>query len=227
MKTEVDADLLGRNNQERAALAKLLEETAHVWESLRTLQRSRGSLKVLVASCLPGEGASTVAVATALGLCRNFREEVVLVDANLARPSLGSEAARVDEPGLVGALEGAAHLPSSLREVAGVPGLKLLGAGTAGGQHPGVFSAPGAEQAWSQLGEHPFTIIDGGALMPGTSSHPLLERVDAVVLVARARSTPKVRLEEASTLVESFGTHLLGVVLNRYSSDIPFSSNKR
>lgn len=126
--------------------------------------------------------------------------------------------------------------PPAWREARALP--VLLGVGTSDGSTasdpratsvPGVdYLAPGPGSDWSagrpvgsvlarldELGQtYDLVLIDGPAALPDAGALALAERVDAVVMVARALVTPRWKMRGALDRLAEADTPILGAVLN-------------
>ncbi len=70
-------------------------------------------------------------------------------------------------------------------------------------------------------------IIDAPPLIDHPESRILLEYVDGVVLVLRARSSESDAAQKTLRFLEEAGVPVLGSVLNRFKSDMPFGMGER
>ena len=165
---------------------------------------------ILVSSCRAGEGKTTISVNLAMSLAK-LGSRVLLIDADLRRPSvhraLGIEVA----PGLVHHLQGGRPWMESVR-FSVAEGLDVLPSG-------GDTSRAADLLAGSRMGlllrdaeaHYDFVIIDSPALFINAADATLLSRlVDGVVVVVRSRTTPRAL---AARLPEEV-PNLMGVVVN-------------
>ena len=79
--------------------------------------------------------------------------------------------------------------------------------------------APAYEQA--SAGPAP-SIFDAPPLLTHPESRVLLEHVDGVVLVVRARSSRRADVASVKQILDDAGVPVFGSILNRYKSDMPF-----
>lgn len=168
---------------------------------------------LLVTSSSPGDGKTTVSANLAISLAM-LGHRVLLVDADLRRPSLHRLFGVRPSPGLVEQLEGSRHWRQALiREVS--PGLDLLTAGR-NGINPSDLLSGGAIQRWlpKAAAAYDFLILDAPALhINAPDARILSHAAEGVLLVVRSGSTSR-------DLVRSVIAHtpnLVGIILNQLS----------
>jgi capsular exopolysaccharide synthesis family protein len=189
-----------------------------VGEALRLLgarvQKLREDRKmgcVAVTSPLPGDGKSAVALGLAGALAREGGRRVLLVEADLRRPSLTSTLGLPPSPGLTEWLKGGLeYVPLRLVEPGG---FFLLVAGQVGLEQPELLGSPRMDallRAARRLFD--MVLLDAVPVMPVTDTVLIQELIDGFLLVVRSRQTPRDALQEALTRLRS--DKILGVVLN-------------
>lgn len=170
---------------------------------------------ILVTSCRPGEGKTTVSVNLATSLAR-LGKRVLIIDADLRRPSIHRALGIHAGPGLVRCLteEGGwldARRQSGIENVHVLPsGKPMEGVGGAGagdmlaGDRMGALLRE-AEELYD------FVLVDAPAVFINASDAKLLARqVDGVIVVLRSRSTPKALVERIPKALPN----VIGVVVN-------------
>jgi capsular exopolysaccharide synthesis family protein len=185
-------------------------ETLHGPHELRT---------VMLASAGPSEGKSTIT----LNLGWVFWElgrRLVLIDADLRRPTLHEALARPSKPGLADLLSGRAGWPQTAQSIR--DGFVLIPAGSAeatGHTKPGVLLT--AERLRPFLddakGKGDMVFFDSAPVLAVVDNLILASLVDGVVLVVRAGHTQRRDLVRAKDAIEKAGGRILGVVLNQLS----------
>ena len=205
------------------AFAELQRVTDRVWPNLAQAASTQGYQRFMFVSTEAGAGTSVMATSTALGVTLNLRESVCLVEIGTARPSVASYLGLPQTPGMSDVLDGRAPLEKALTEVAEHPGLSVLSGGS---PRPAVRGELASESGRSLLGElsrrSKFLFFDCPPLLEHPETRVLLEYVDAAVLVLRARSTRKDTAQRALETLESAGIPVVGSILNRFRSDVPF-----
>ena len=188
---------------------------------------AEGPQRILFVSPVSGTGTTTIATWTALGLARNTGERVALVEMNGFSPALASYVDIPPQPGVVDVIDGHVEVGDALRN-ASVPGLEVL---TGHGERPmgeHDFNPKRLSALLDQVCEnHQFTIIDGPPLLEHHGARLLLPLVDGAVLVLRSGRTRKREAQNAVEILEQAGVPILGSVLNRFRSDMPFRIGSR
>lgn len=169
---------------------------------------------LLIASSLPGEGKTTVAVNVAAMLAQ--RGKTCLLDADLRRPSLARALSLSDTRGLGDYLTGASSLESLFSSIPDVPALTVI----AGGK---IVTDPGKCIATKEMrlllqklsAQFEFVVIDSPPILPYSDGRILAALVDGVVFVARAGEVTRAALSRSMELLEQVhSAPIIEVVLN-------------
>jgi capsular exopolysaccharide synthesis family protein len=165
---------------------------------------------LLVTSAQAGEGKTTVSMNLAISLARLGRR-VLLIDADLRRPSLHRAFAIAEGPGLAEHLAEGRDWRECAAEV-GVPNLRVI---PSGAMAEGPSELLSTERMRTLLAEtqreHDFVVVDSPALMVNVADARILSsRADAIVLVVRGGVTPR---EVLRKLLDRM-PNVVGVVLN-------------
>ncbi len=175
---------------------------------------------LLISSCVPGEGKSTVAANLAASLAAEGHR-TVLVDCDLRRPSVHSVFAETNNAvGLAEVLASKAPAPEAL-QTTGVENLSVLAAG-ARVPNPGrVAGGEGLAKLIALLAERfDRVVLDGPPVLVVNDGMLLAKRADHVVLVASSGETTRRSLGQAAELFAGHGLEPLGVVLNKADTDV-------
>lgn len=210
-------------NQHRAAetrpASKRAEAVRQIRANLQFSELERPFKVLVVTSAAPGEGKTTLAVDLALTLAQAGRR-VVLVDADLRRPSVSTAFSVTNTPGLTEALIGETSLPDALVDWK-QSGLKVLPSG-APLARPGdlLGSTLMGELVSSLLVDHELVVLDTSPLLPVADTTSLLTHADAVLMVVQEGETTRRQLSQATARLEQAGARVVGVVANarRWSS---------
>ncbi len=167
---------------------------------------------VLVTSPQAGEGKSTVAALLARSLAMQG-EQVVLVDADLRRPTV-EEFFDVDRTvGTTQVLAGDVTLAEALVQT-DAPGLFALPAGRLPHNPAEVVGSKKFDELLHELAVDHRVVIDAPPLLPVTDAVILATRVDGVLVVTLDGMGRKEHLARALGLLGSVRANVLGVVLN-------------
>jgi len=179
-----------------------------------TLLRAQGEqhLKsIIVTSASPGDGKSYVAVNLALTLSNSFRRRVLLIDADLRRPTLHLLLRVPNVKGLGQALK--AETDEKLAVVKISETLALVPAGrTAPDPLGGLSSGRMRRIVADAASEFDWVIIDSPPVGLLADARLVSEMVDAALLVVRAGGT---RFQDLEAAADAMGhERILGIVLN-------------
>ncbi|HEY6357539.1 MAG TPA: CpsD/CapB family tyrosine-protein kinase [Vicinamibacterales bacterium] len=176
-------------------------------------QQADTDLKVLmIASAGPSEGKTLTAVNLALTLSESYRRTVLLIDADLRRPSL-HKAFKVDgSPGLMEGMVAGDDWKMPLHQI--TPRLTLLTGGKASNDPMFGLTSPRMRRLIAEAREKfAWVIIDTPPVGLLTDANLLAAMVDGAVLVVKAGETSYDQVRRA---IDALGPgKLLGVVLNR------------
>jgi receptor protein-tyrosine kinase len=171
---------------------------------------------IMVASALPGEGKTFTSVNLALSFARERDLDVLLVDADVAKPHITETLGLRDEPGLMDVLAsqeldvGPLVLPTDL------PRLSFLPAGRASEDSATELLGSARMQAivrrLIRLKPNRVVVFDSPPVLVTTESEIVARLVGQIVLVVRAGVTPRAAVLDALDLL---GEKPIGVVLNQ------------
>jgi protein-tyrosine kinase len=189
----------------------LAEQYRHLAASLHHAQIERGIKSILVVSALPGEGKTLTAANVALTLSESYHRKVILIDADLRRPSLHDVFQVPNVSGLSDGLKAQAAERLSLLQVG-----RLLTLLPAGRPDPDPMASLTSKRMKNVLGEavaaFDWVVVDTPPIALLPDANLLAGMVDAAILVVRSSVTPYAVIERA---INVFGRErILGVVLN-------------
>ena len=176
---------------------------------------------ILVTSPAPHEGKST----TVLNLAHVFQEfgrKVLLVEADLRRPSLASPLALTNKPGVVDYLQGAATLEQVCRRLPS--GVTVIPGQVARGDSASLLASPRFKELLHVAGtQFDLILVDSAPILAVPDNLLAANIVDRVILVAKATSTSVRDLRKAQAVATRSGARILGVILNQANPiDIPY-----
>ncbi|HUZ04150.1 MAG TPA: polysaccharide biosynthesis tyrosine autokinase [Acidobacteriaceae bacterium] len=169
---------------------------------------------ILVTSSTPAEGKSTIATNLASVLC--FRDaKILLIDADLRRPTIHSRFGISGKIGLSNVLSGSAKLEDALQSIPEVPNLSLLSSGPV----PPFPTEMIASKEMSDLilqcrGRFTHIVIDSPPILTITDGIVLAPQCDAVLLVVRYGRASKHSVRRAHDLMQRAAIRMGGTVIN-------------
>lgn len=192
------------------------EQYRRLAAALHQAQQASGIKVVMVASAMAGEGKTLTAVNLALTLSESYRRNVLLVDADLRRPSVHSVFQISGDAGLTDTLASAdPKLP--LHQF--TPRLTVLPAGMPTSDPMGVLTSERMRRLVEEAREaFDWVIVDTPPIGLLTDASLLVTSADGVVLVIKAEVTPYDMVNRAIDLIGR--ERLVGVVLNR-ATELP------
>lgn len=189
---------------------------AEQYRSLRTrlsLSEGASSLRaVMITSPQRGEGKSITAANLALTMAQELQRRVVVVEADLRKPSLQHLFGLPAGPGLSEYLVGAVELHEAMRFLPDY-NVTVIPAGTTPMNPAELLGSTAMRRTIDQLrGRFDRVILDTPPVLPLADVAILAPLVDGALMVVRVGVTPKPAIENA---LRSFDpSRLLGVVLN-------------
>ena len=183
--------------------------------TVERVARSRDVKVIAVSSPAAGDGKTVTSINLAGALARGSNDRVLLIDADLRRPSLGSLLGiGREERGLADMLaEGGPAFGDILRPTP-LPNLSVLTAGTPRGGVSELLRSPSLDTMLRDARQqYAYVVVDTPPLLPVFDSALLAKLVDAVLLVVAANQTPRKLLGEALNRLEP--SKVLGIVFNR------------
>ena len=170
---------------------------------------------IMVTSALPGEGKSFTSINLAMSIAAELDHTVMLVDADVARPSILRMLGLPAGPGLLELLEGKADMASVLIRT-NVDKLTVLPSGS---PHPRATELL-ASDAMSQLLDDMATrypdriiIFDSPPLLLTTESRVLATHMGQIVMVVEAERTSQEAVREALSHIQS--CEVVNMLLNK------------
>jgi capsular exopolysaccharide synthesis family protein len=177
-----------------------------------------GAHVVAVTSALPGEGKSTLSSNLAVALAQTGAR-VLLVDADLRRPTVAEVLRLEGGVGLTTVLAGEAEVVDVVQEW-GTSGLQVLASGAVPPNPAELLGSPAMRRLVDQLRQaYDYVVLDTAPLLPVADAAVLSRLVDGTVVVAHAGSVRRAQLVQALGNLERVSGRILGVVLNRVRRD--------
>jgi len=193
-------------------------EIAESYRALRTsiLLSSIGHAPkvIMLTSALPQEGKTTTSVNTAIVLAQKGGR-ILLVDADMRRPSIHQTLKLRNRSGLSTLLTGSTSFEQSILQSNFQPNLYIMTAGPPP-PHPAELLGSSVMKEylnrWREEFDH--IVIDTPPVLSVTDAVLLSVETDAVVLVIRSSKTTKDALRRSRDLLTQVNARVLGVVVN-------------
>lgn len=221
--------ILGMVPRDRGAARRrtpslLLNPHGSVAESYRRVQTNlqflgaAGALRtIVVTSAIPREGRSTTSINLAIAIAEKGNR-VLLVDADLRRPSLAHECDIESAVGLTTILIGEATL-EDLAQPWGAAGLDVLVAGEVPPNPAQLIDSDAMGELLAEATErYDFVILDTPPLLAVADAAVLARHSDGAVVVAGCSQVRRTQLAAALSALDTVGAVCLGVVLNAIAS---------
>jgi len=171
--------------------------------------------RVVVTSCEPGDGKSTVALNLGIVLTQMGRR-VLLMDADLRRPRIQRVVASKNEVGLSSYLSGNATA-DRLISATEVPGLDVITSGPIPPNPSELLDSPRLTDLFDELeqrGRYDHIIVDSPPALLVADGIILSTKVDATILVVRAGATRRESCVQGVARLQRARARLVGTVLN-------------
>jgi polysaccharide biosynthesis transport protein len=175
---------------------------------------------IMVTSALPQEGKTTTSMNTALVLAQKG-VRVLLIDADLRRPSIHKIMGWGPRSGLSNVLTGSATLKQTIQP-SFLPNLSILPAGTPPPNPAELLASTNMRDVLEELrGQYDHIVVDTPPTLSVTDAVVLSPRADAIVLVIRSGQTTKQALRRSRDLLTQVNAKVSGVLLNAVDLSSP------
>ena len=200
-------------------------QMAESYRALRTsllLTSLGGPPKViLITSALPEEGKTTTSINSAIVLAQRGTR-VLLIDADLRRPSIHKTLGMGPRAGLSNLLTGSATMQQTIVRSSILPNLFILPAGTPPPNPAELLASSNMKEVLDQLREqYDHIVIDTPPTLSVTDAVIMSTRADRVVLVIRSGQTTKQALRRARDTLMQVNARVCGVLMNAVNLSSP------
>jgi protein-tyrosine kinase len=179
----------------------------------RILHEKGNVRNVLISSPGPGDGKTTTAFNLATTLSLKSESKILLIEADLRRPSLSALIDLPSAPGLSNVLNGDCRLAEAIVRIEQCPNLCILPAGDASTHPAELLDSPKLRELLEECRGFFSTCILDGPPVASVADYNLLQNVvEAVVVVGRQDHTTRVGLKNALLSIPK--EKLMGIVLN-------------
>jgi len=169
---------------------------------------------VQVTSALAGEGKTFCAINLAISIALEMDHTVLLVDADVAKPSIPQALGLKTEKGLMDVLLDRRIDLAQVLCRTDIDKLSLLPAGTAHQQATELLASDAMGALLQEMAERDrIVIFDSPPLLSASEAGVLASRVGQIVMVVEAGKTSEAALKEALGRIES--SNVVGLLLNK------------
>jgi succinoglycan biosynthesis transport protein ExoP len=182
--------------------------------NLQFLELGESARTFVMTSALPGEGKTTTSINLAITLA-DAGQRVVLVDADLRRPSVARYMGIEGSVGLTTVLIGKVGIEDAVQPW-GSGTLDVVAAGQIPPNPSELLGSDAMSALVTRLGEtYDVVVIDTPPLLPVTDAAILAKRTGGAVLVTGVGAVHRQQVEGAVAALATAKARLLGVVVNR------------
>ena len=160
---------------------------------------------LLVTSSIPSEGKTFTAINLAISIANERDKNVLLIDADVAKPTLAKRLGITESPGLIEYLEDESLGFSDISLSTDIPNLQIIPAGKRHTFSTELLSSNRMLQFVEQLSERysdRIVIFDSPPLLAATEAEVLAALVGQIVLVVSAETTMQNTVKEALKKLE-------------------------
>jgi len=226
--TALSRSAKGKKNAGTALPASEAEAFHLIRAHLRYFNVDKELRTLMVASAAPGDGKTTVARHLA-GAAARMGSRVLLLEADLRRPTIALQLDVLSGPGVADVLIGAVPFGEAVQSVdLGLPGadgrgarnFDVLVAGSSLPPNPGELIESHAMESLLQQAKarYDLIVVDTPPLTAVSDAFPLLGKVDGVIIVGRVGRNRRDVAQRLHETLTGAGAPLLGVVANGFKS---------
>ncbi len=176
---------------------------------------------IMITSALPQEGKTTTSINCAVVLAQKGIR-VLLIDADLRRPSIHKTLGMGPRSGLSNVLTGSATLQQTITRSSILPNLSILPAGTPPPNPAELLASANMRDVLEELrGQYDHIVVDTPPSLSVTDAVVLSPRADAIVLVIRSGQTTKQALRRSRDILAQVNAKVSGVLLNAVDLSSP------
>lgn len=174
---------------------------------------------IMVTSAIAGEGKSFTSINLAVSIAAELDHTVMLVDADVARPSLPRMLGVPEGPGLLDLLDGSAEMADVLLKT-NIEKLTLLRSGTPHARATEMLASEAMRQLLDDMAQRyadRIIVFDSPPLLLTTEARVLATNMGQIVMVVRAGSTLQTDVEHALSTIEACPLRMM--MLNQTHAD--------
>lgn len=191
---------------------------SEAFRSLRTsimLTGSGGGPRViLITSCVPGEGKSTLSANLAVAFAQ-FGKRVIIIEADMRRPSMEHVLGVSKGDGLSTVLAGAVPLEKAIQRGVQVPTLDVLSSGPRPPMPAEMLGSQAFDELLARLrATYDVVLIDSPPALMLADAVSIAAKTDATVWVCRAGIVTRPQLMRVAQIIQRNAMPMAGFVLN-------------
>ena len=203
------------------------ESLRAVRTTLEFLLPERTTQRVLITSSLPQEGKTTVSSNLAVSL-QELGRRVVIIDADMRRPTLFRTFQVPIEPGLSTYLQGQAALEEILQTPAHVQGVTVIASGATPPRPADLLASPKMGQLLEQLSaSFQYILVDTPPVLAVADSTILSRVVDSAILIVRANRTTRENLSSTQRILTQSPLKFVATILNDIRPEYEYQYYRR
>ena len=208
-----ERQILDMNNPNRL----LLESFRALRSNVQFALVNSAGKKIQITSTVPGEGKSYIASNLAITMALDGRR-VILVDADLHRPTMHQRFGASRQPGLTNVLVGELNVQDALQDV-GVNGLQLLSGGALPPNPAELLNSVTMVEVMKELESMAdLVIFDTPPLLATSDSQLMSSKMDGVVFVMQMGSVARSGTVRAFELLKQANANVIGIVFNKVNA---------
>jgi len=195
-------------------LAPPSEAVRRLRTNLKFIDVAQRPKSIVVTSSMPGEGKSTIAINLAVSLA-DTGARVILVDADLRRPSMAEYMGIEGGVGLTTVLIGRAQV-EDVTQPLGSSSHDLLPAGQIPPNPSELLGSSAMSTLLKKLSaSYDMVLLDSPPLLPVTDAAVLSKMAGGALVIVGADRIHRPQLQEALKSLETARAHVFGIVLNK------------
>lgn len=170
---------------------------------------------LLFTSSSIGEGKSTIAANVAIAFAQEGKK-VLLIDADLRKPTMHYTFLKTITPGLTNLLTSYWNLNQVVKE-SGINGLDLITSGPIPSNPAELLELTSMDMLITEVKEkYDLIIFDAPPVLSVSDAQVLASKCDGTILVVSSGSTEKVNVIKAKDVLQTSKANLIGTILNNY-----------
>lgn len=193
--------------------SKIAEEFRIIRTNVHIVNNEQKHKVLLITSPDPGEGKSTIAANLAVSMAQQ-KEKILLIDANLRRPSACFIFNLANSVGLTDVLIGKTSFEEAVTHTE-IGRLDVLTSGAIPNNPAELLASRGMKELLEKvIKQYDMVLIDSPSIMEVTDTKLLASRCDEVLLICHKGKTTIERAAEAKKVLEFAKTNVSGVIMN-------------